>query len=101
MEQKTGVSTSAPVPNRVTRWASAVVEGYLAPVLLVLTFIGGAFVRLPEPYGLMTGTLMWGCCWLCAISGVRHSHGMARITAGLTLALLVLHATFVVFIALH
>jgi hypothetical protein len=100
MEQKTGVSTSAPLPNRATRWASAVVEGYLAPVLLVLLFIGVGTDRLPQPYGLMTGVLMWGCCWLFAISGVRHGHGIPRRAAGLTLALLILHAILVALIAL-
>jgi hypothetical protein len=101
MEQKAGVTTSAPVPNRATRWTSAEVEGCLAPVFLVLVVIGSAFVSLREPYGLATGVLMWGCGWLFAISGVRHGHGIARITAGLTLALLVLHATGVALLALY
>jgi hypothetical protein len=101
MEQKTGVSTSAPVPIRAARWVSAVVEGYLAPVLLVLLFIGVGSVRLPQPYGLMTGVLMWACCWLFAISGVRRGHGIAKRAAGLTLALLILHAILLALIALH
>jgi hypothetical protein len=50
---------------------------------------------LPEPFGGALAITLWACCWLFAISGVRHGAGAAAVAAGLSLCWLMQHALLV------
>jgi hypothetical protein len=74
------------------------IEGYLSLPIIVLAFCNPLFSLLPESYLPPIWITMLGCGLLFAISGVRHGTGMARVVAGLSLAILV---AYVLVIAMH
>jgi len=78
------------------------VEGYIAIVFVILTFVNpvlAAFPRRYATYALAIGIALWGLGWLFSISGVRRNKGGALIAAWLSLAILILHATYSLLVA--
>jgi hypothetical protein len=63
-------------------------------------FFGRARPRFGSPYDEVIGITLWGCSWLCAISGVRHATGRARVAAWVGLAVLLLHSGLILVLIL-
>ncbi len=77
------------------------IEGYLALLLIVLCVLTPRVIPpAPEPYDLPVGFSLWAALWLFSLSGLRHGHGYGRLAAGVSLALLSLHAIAVVYLVL-
>jgi hypothetical protein len=86
--------------EEVARLASA--EGYLAPLFAIPTFYNPILAMLPEKYKYVAVAIrvtLYAFAWLFAVSGARNGKGAARLSASVTLAVLILLAVFSLIVA--